>query len=251
MAHLNDQEKSSVLEASSFNTENPLDLEGRGFGNTLTPTRVTENAKYDPRAQSLGWFITLWDDKIDGSLALEEKKAFDGSRQTLILSKLSELHNLDYGVGQMEKCPSTGKLHYHFILRFKTSERCFVKFQRLFGKWHHYEKQRAKQVEQAVGYCSKKESRVDGPWIIGSGMTQTRLTEIMDAYVPKELKAQASAVKVMPARLKRELEEHQYEEACRASLKNVMSNFNMYDRTYGSIRIDPLSHSQSSLEIDD
>ena len=66
-----------------------------------------------------------------------------------------------YGIGQLEKCPDTGKLHIQFYMVRKQRTRLET-LKNMFDKTIHWEKRRGTE-QQATEYCMKEESRVDGP----------------------------------------------------------------------------------------
>lgn len=79
-------------------------------------------------------------------------------------------NNIFYMVAQQEKCPKTGKLHYHVYMEFmvRKNMRCV---QRLIFK----DKEKSKQIhveapvdhERCAKYCKKVKSRIAGPWEFG------------------------------------------------------------------------------------
>lgn len=88
-------------------------------------------------------------------------------------------------VYQLEMCPKTGRLHYQGYVVFKRSQRFnWVRnfFERYTGQSDIHVEQCGGTHDQNVAYCTKDESRVDGPWefgdrqVVGSG----RRTDLHD-----------------------------------------------------------------------
>lgn len=69
-----------------------------------------------------------------------------------------------YIVYQRELCPCTGRLHYQFFVQFVARKR-FKQVQEMF-KGTHIE--RVKDVEACIKYVTKDETRVEGPFELGS-----------------------------------------------------------------------------------
>lgn len=69
-----------------------------------------------------------------------------------------------YFIGQKERAPSTGKIHYQCYVEFENGK-SMKTIKKLFGDDCHIEKRRGTQ-KQAIDYCKKIESRVvdDAPW---------------------------------------------------------------------------------------
>lgn len=105
------------------------------------------------------WFLTMWRD--------------------LNMDVFSDhlTNACEWWAGQLERCPDTGRLHYHFILNMKTA--CtFAKIKDLFGitedgdLWS--QKIRGKSPIRMIKYCTKEETRVSGPWTGGDLPTENR-----------------------------------------------------------------------------
>lgn len=193
--HLIEPVKMGDLTIDSKKTEPILIGEGGGFGNTSPLQARSSKGPLGASTESRGWFITLWMSGIlSGELSKNSPEVVGASPDEIrtklrldeIKSQILGLRELDYAIGQMEQCPKTQQLHCHFILRFKRTVRMFVAFQKAFGKGHHYETQKASDVKSVIGYCTKKESRVDGPWIVGNGISESEVNEIMANYVSKK-----------------------------------------------------------------
>lgn len=83
---------------------------------------------------------------------------------------------LKYAVFQKEKCPETGREHIQGYVQFARKCRGIAKLQKLIGNCH---------VEVARGtladnkkYCSKEESRIEGPWEVGVPTEQGQRTDL-------------------------------------------------------------------------
>lgn len=74
-------------------------------------------------------------------------------------------------VYQLERAPQTGRLHYQGFVQFCTHQ-TLGQVKAVFSPWApHLEIMRG-TVEQAVAYCKKEDSRVDGPWEWGEFASQ-------------------------------------------------------------------------------
>lgn len=80
---------------------------------------------------------------------------------------------------QLEAAPTTGQLHYQgYIQMFKKCR--FPGVIKALG--HPARLAKAKgTLMQNKDYCSKRASRVDGPWTFGEGITQGKRTDLDDA----------------------------------------------------------------------
>ncbi len=79
---------------------------------------------------------------------------------------LRQLHSRSggYVVGQLEKCPDTDRLHIQGFVQLPERKR-FSQVKGLCPTECHLEL--AKAPKQALAYCKKADSRVDGPWSHG------------------------------------------------------------------------------------
>lgn len=89
----------------------------------------------------------------------------DNDEPRQLLQSVSELEHVRFVVGQLEECPDTGRRHIQFYLEL-TSPRRVSYFRGVLPNGVHLEKRRGSR-EQAIEYCEKEESRVDGPWEFG------------------------------------------------------------------------------------
>ncbi|AJP36449.1 replication-associated protein [Avon-Heathcote Estuary associated circular virus 20] len=78
-----------------------------------------------------------------------------------IRAMLGALPNLRYYIGQMEKCPSTGRFHFQGYIEFDSA--MYVKKISAQLNNCHIEARKGTQL-QAIAYCKKHETRV-GNWI--------------------------------------------------------------------------------------
>lgn len=70
--------------------------------------------------------------------------------------------DIRYAVWQLERCPSTSKMHVQGYVEFKSSMR-IASVKRLLGSRCHLERRNGPR-EAAIEYCRKEDTRVDGPW---------------------------------------------------------------------------------------
>lgn len=84
---------------------------------------------------------------------------------------------IKYLIFQKEKCPTSGKEHFQgYVELTKPSRLGLVK--KLFNcEWIHLEKRKGTQ-DQAITYCKKSETKVDGPWEFGSPGKQGQRTDL-------------------------------------------------------------------------
>lgn len=68
-------------------------------------------------------------------------------------------------VWQLERCPETQRRHYQGYLEYTAPMR-FSAVKEHLGFSVHLEQRRGSR-QQAIDYCRKDESKIDGPWIIG------------------------------------------------------------------------------------
>lgn len=96
-------------------------------------------------------------------------------------------------VYQLEMCPDTGRLHYQGYLELSQQVRLthLQSFEGLEGA--HWEPRRGTQ-EQAILYCEKQESRLDGPWRHGSPKHQGERTDLL--AIQKRIKEGASSLEI-------------------------------------------------------
>jgi len=71
---------------------------------------------------------------------------------------------VDYVICQVERAPTTGKVHLHAYLQFPTNKR-FTALKRLSDR-ADWEIRRGTH-EEAKAYCSKEDTRANGPWELG------------------------------------------------------------------------------------
>jgi len=82
-----------------------------------------------------------------------------------------------FAIGQKEKCPTTGREHIQMYVQFARKCRGIKKLQDLLGPCH-VEIARG-TAEQNIAYCSKDDTRVEGPWRSGNPSTQGRRNDIL------------------------------------------------------------------------
>jgi len=70
-----------------------------------------------------------------------------------------------YVVNQLEKCPKTGRLHVQGYIELNVGV-SLGRVKCIIGGDPHCEPRKGTQL-QAINYCSKESTRVDGPWVFG------------------------------------------------------------------------------------
>lgn len=120
-----------------------------------------------PTATKVNWFGTIWQESYGNVDEVKEKlKSFS----------IKGRNNVRSYVFQEEKCPKTGKIHCHFYLRLQTTDKMVHKFRDVFGDgW--YNTVEVKSRGYAISYCTKEDTRVNGPFFFGDEMT--------DAFIKK------------------------------------------------------------------
>lgn len=84
----------------------------------------------------------------------------------------------EYGCYQLESCPETGRRHVQGYARFSSQLRISTLQGAMPGG--HFEIAKGKE-EENIAYCTKQESRVDGPWIHGEPAKPGKRTDIAKA----------------------------------------------------------------------
>lgn len=79
---------------------------------------------------------------------------------------MDECKDIRFYVGQLESAPDTGRLHYQFYVYLHKKVR-LAGLKRSLGRREVHLEQRRGSHDDAVAYCSKDESRVEGPWTGG------------------------------------------------------------------------------------
>ena len=96
-----------------------------------------------------------------GTLHLDTEE-FDGET---FLKQHVEAKRIAYGIGQIERCPTTGRLHFQFYIQaHRTQALSWVR--KYIADRAHWEQARG-NVQQCIDYCSKDDTRVAGPWTAG------------------------------------------------------------------------------------
>lgn len=101
-------------------------------------------------------------------LGEEDEKISEDNWQDY-LSALSEKEGVKAVMGQLERCPSSMTLHIQGYLKLKRSQR--LSWLKRLDSSAHWEK-RLGNDQQAIEYCSKEDTRVDGPVFFGDWVTK-------------------------------------------------------------------------------
>lgn len=94
--------------------------------------------------------------------------------------------HLVYAICQLEKCPKTGKLHYQGYLQLDT-KKPLTYMKRHFSNTANWGSING-TPEDNITYCSKSESKIAGPWIIGEEKNLTHQGERTDIKDMIEMK---------------------------------------------------------------
>lgn len=86
----------------------------------------------------------------------------------------------EYLIFSLEKCPKTKTLHFQGYCELK-EQLSFKQCKELMLNTTHIESRKKKQ-KQAIDYCQKNESHIDGPFEWGKPKKQGQRTDIEDGY---------------------------------------------------------------------
>jgi len=117
--------------------------------------------KSDRNPQKRHWIGTIQSGHLD------ESDGDDGFASWF--KRLTEVPGLRFAVAQVESAPETGTLHLQVYAEFKRSLRLTEVYKRIPGHWEYIRGTRT----DAMKYCSKTDTRVDGPWRWGQWRTDT------------------------------------------------------------------------------
>ena len=105
----------------------------------------------------------------------------DGFNASEWMQGLFENGEVAFVCGQLEQCPKTGRIHLQYMIQMDRS-RQLARVRKISAQTH-WEPVRG-SCAQARAYCTKEETRVDGPWEFGQMTTQGKrrgLEEAIDA----------------------------------------------------------------------
>lgn len=91
---------------------------------------------------------------------------FENIEHDELLRKSGLVPNFRYVIFQKEKCPESNSEHYQGYLELSKPQRIGA-IKRSIGGSIHLEKRRGTR-DEARDYCRKEDTRVDGPWELGS-----------------------------------------------------------------------------------
>lgn len=92
-----------------------------------------------------------------------------------LMHRFAERDSVKYSVYQIERAPTTDRLHYQGYIVFNRPVR-LPTVKRLLGRTVHAEHSRG-SLQQNRDYCTKEESRVFGPWEVLTN-SQTDIVEL-------------------------------------------------------------------------
>lgn len=84
---------------------------------------------------------------------------------------------LRYLVYQLEKCPETGRLHWQAYCEFENTQR-YAAVKKLFNDETAHISIPKGNAEQNKTYCTKENTRVEGPWEYGKPKTQGERSDL-------------------------------------------------------------------------
>lgn len=84
---------------------------------------------------------------------------------------MTPVGEIKFATWQLEECPETKRLHLQGYIELKTSRRLSGTKSLFVGQSVHLERRKGTQ-QDAIDYCTKQDSRVAGPWQLGSVATK-------------------------------------------------------------------------------
>lgn len=119
--------------------------------------------------------------------------ADDGSTDgQAFVADIYERLSARYVIAQLER-GENGTLHYQGYIEFRTAKR--LSTIKRYNVTIHWEQRRGTR-QQAIDYCRKDDSRVDGPWEMGESGVSTQGTRSDIAKVAQEISTGSSLSKV-------------------------------------------------------
>lgn len=115
----------------------------------------------------------------------------NADRPREFLESLVSEHGAVWSFGQLERCPTTQKLHVQFAVQFKHQKA--LKAMKLIDPTAHWEPAKG-NVNHQVAYCSKTDSKVEGPWEFGTRPAQGARNDL--AAVADAVKSGATLAKI-------------------------------------------------------
>lgn len=112
------------------------------------------------------WCFTLQVEE-DNETAIENGAYPDGPTVRWL-----DLKRITFGVCQLERAPTTGQLHYQGYIQLARKQR-LTWLRRWLSDKAHWEVARG-TADENIAYCSKEDSRVQGPWRGGAAKQQGR-----------------------------------------------------------------------------
>lgn len=86
---------------------------------------------------------------------------------------------LEYFCFQLERCPETSRLHYQGVVKFSRGVSMAAVKKKL--KVDHVHLEICRAPDASIAYCSKEESRVEGPWVGGDKGGQGARRDVEEA----------------------------------------------------------------------
>ncbi|APA62649.1 putative replication protein [uncultured virus] len=107
------------------------------------------------------------------TLFVEEKNEYLNLKNRL--NNKEDTH-VKYVICQLESCPSSGRLHVQGYVEFDKMM-TIKQVKKILGEKTHLDKRQGTQ-EQAIKYCSKNDTKIEGPFIIGKKAQQGQRTDL-------------------------------------------------------------------------
>lgn len=148
---------------------------------------MSKKMKSDVRARNI-MFTLFKSDQPDAALLAEnelgEVRVDVGALPPLNCESWPKVQFVIY---QIEKCPDTGRLHYQGYMEFGEQVRfSWIKKNVPELARAHFDERRGSQ-DQAIAYCTKQESRVEGPFIHGRKSSCSKQGQRKDLEAIREM----------------------------------------------------------------
>jgi len=117
------------------------------------------------------WVCTLFFEQADEAAILE-----NGNFEKELLAEIHNRASLKYCIGQLERCPETGRLHFQFYIEC-TNPITLAGLKHKLPNGTHLEARKG-TAQQAIDYCSKEASREREHCSIGEPPKQGKRSDL-------------------------------------------------------------------------
>jgi len=144
------------------------------FVNEVAEMAATAMGRPRGGGRARNYMVTIWQDftTIDQIIATKTlphlQRTVRGDRRT---------YKIRFLTGQFETSPETHRVHFQGYIQFEDKVTGISLCQEIFGPCH-VEVARG-TVEQCIGYCTKEETRLRGPYTFGTPMQQGQRNDLL------------------------------------------------------------------------